>query len=224
MVKWSKLSRTIPWHPQATASLHSISTVIAESKRSGARVAVKQPGVHSGETGQIHGVELVPRLGGDFVIEIKDPAANWDARRFRHVDLFADFNLKAEADRSFVKRQLAPALIRVVGEGADPLEPLPAANLPGLQIGTLLVASQCLALCEHRRFAQFEPVGGRALPARYVLGIIWEVWSIGEAIRVEHSGRRGLLYLREQHGREPAFSTVLGRDLTSDACREERDR
>ena len=101
-MKWSRLSRTVPWHPRDTASLYSISTVIAESKLTGALVLIRQPGVHSAETSQFAAGQLVPRPGGDFVIEVKDPIARWGARQFRHIDLFRDFEDRGDQFRRLV--------------------------------------------------------------------------------------------------------------------------
>jgi hypothetical protein len=194
--------------------------MIASSSRTGAYVAVRQPGVHWSATKDL----LVRRPGGDFVVEITDPVAGWARRHFRHKDLFEDIAGKVRSDPVMMRTSFAPALVSIVAEGSDPLSFTFGRGLPGLQVGTLLVASQCLALCEHRRYPEFEPVGGRALPARFSLGIIFDRWTWQEAARVEHSGRRGLHWLRERYSREPSFTAVLGRPLQSDACREDRDR
>jgi hypothetical protein len=220
---WERLSRRIPWVPLSAGRLHSMPTVVARSTKTGALVEVRQPGVHANETRDLF-LRPSTRPGGDFVVEVTDPAAGWSARQFGHKDLFADFAAKCDADESVMKETVVPALIEVIAEGTDPLRETLPVGLPGLQLGTLLVAAQCLALCEHRRYPQYEPLGGRALPARFVVGIAWHRWPASEAMRVEHSGRRGLVWLRENYDREPSFSTVLGRGLRSPACREDRDR
>lgn len=223
-MRWSKLDRKIPWVPSAAAPLHARETVVATSSATEVIVRVRQPGVHAGETKEIVSGVLAPRFGGDFVVEIHDPKQGWVDRQFRHKDLFADIGVKTQANHGVSRNELAPALVAVVAEGADPMQHLMTIRLPGLHTGALLVAAQCLALCEHRRYPQYEPVGGRALPARFALGIIWGRWSPGEASRVEHKGQQGLHWLRSEYGWEPSFSTVLGRPLSNPACREERDR
>jgi hypothetical protein len=85
----------------------------------------------------------------------------------------------------------------------------------------LLVTGQCLALCEHRRYSDHEPLGGRCLPARFALGIILGRWSSTMAASVHRLGKVGLTQLRSKVGqREPSFQQVLGRKLLHGACNE----
>ena len=63
----------------------------------------------------------------------------------------------------------------------DPmLEAIPEPTI-GLHPRTLLVASQALSLGERRRFDEHKPTSGRALPARFAVGIAYDLWTAGEA-------------------------------------------
>jgi hypothetical protein len=215
---WNELDRTVPWIvPVPSGALHTRSLVIYEAKTSLVRVAL--PGRHHADT-------YMP--GGDFVVQVDSAGgttlsgASWEGRQFSHVDLFEDFERKAEFDAAYMQSRFAPALVQVVAEGEDPVriaQQLDNSALPGLEVVTSLVASQCLALAEHRRYRRYEPRGGRCLPARFALGIIFRTWRASSAAGVQRKGAQGLQRLRREAGRdEPSFEAVLGRGLRSSAC------
>lgn len=219
-MNWENLNDLIPWVTPEDAAGSTVETAVLDDGPR--RVWVQQPGRHWDQT-------YSP--GGDFHVRVDSPRAQtlaqeqWRAHGFSHAALFADFESKAMADASFSQRHLAPALVQVVAEGADPeelAEQLPPAELPGLEANVCLVASQCLALAEHRRYRKYEPETGRCLPLRLSLGIMFKVWNAASASNFQKKGRGALAILRGTAKRsEPALSEVLGRTLRSNAACED---
>jgi hypothetical protein len=187
-------------------------------------IRVWMPGKYWRETREPADHLWRPRKGGDFAIQVADESDGWTRGRFfTHRELFLDVERKARADRESVKTTLIPALVNVVAEGSDPLlESLPRPTV-GLHPRALLAASQALSLCERRRFYEHAPLGGRALPARFAVGIAYDLWTAAEASAVEKKGKHGLRELRARSGDEPSFSEVLGHPLVVQECREVRD-
>jgi hypothetical protein len=211
---WTSLDSLIPWVSYRQGDVMGArSTVVAVTGSWG--IEVGQPGVHWDQTYE---------PGGDYVIRVTSRATGWRRHAFTHVDLFEDIEAKRRADEAFTTQALMPALIGVIAEGRDPdAAPIDDASpVSGLEPRALLVASQCLALCEHRRFRDYEPAGGRCLPARYAVGIAWGHWSAARAAAVVRSGLRGLYRLRRDLGREPTFRDVLGTRLADPCCNEPR--
>ena len=203
---WDELGRHIPWISGAGRRLYEEKTPVYDGE--GWMVAVSQPGKEWNRT---------TPPGGDFAIRIHAPAdvsptgRSWEARTFTHIDLFLDVEAKTRFDSGFARETVGRGLAAIV-RGEDPMGLTlrrPGAP-PGLPIRALLCASQCLALCEHRRYKKFEPLGGRYLPARFALGIVFDLWTAGQAADVVWDGRRGLERLRAAVGRsEPALEEVL---------------
>lgn len=216
---WDHLNEAVGFAvPTPQTPLHSRNLLVHRGQ--GKEVWVARPGRHWNET-------YAP--GGDFVVSVMSSSATtlagevWDEHKFTHADLFHDFESKVSAQPAFMRDTFAPALVRVTAEGADAevlASTLSIPQLPGLEVSVVLVASQCLALAEHRRYRAYEPSGGRCMPTRFAIGIIFGIWSASYAANVQKSGARGLNQLRREARRaEPTFEVVLGRPLTSPACK-----
>ncbi len=170
--------------------LHSVTTEIYPAVR------VKQPGRHAFDTDPI---------GGDFVVEVSCDNAKWDWKQFTHADLFADLQSKYDtSQRFFLQHTYAKFLARVVDGTIEPIKIETTATIPGLDLTVLLQTSQVLAVAEHRRYARYEANGGgRFLPVRFALGIIFGHWSAAEATRVQRRGVHGLRELTKLGGNPP---------------------
>lgn len=194
---WDSLNGLIPMKVEGT-ELYSSNTLIADGD--GWKIYTLHPGKHKDSK-------------GDFRIDVFSVTADWDNHPFRHNDLFADIGNKSEANRTWMTETFAPALAKTVVNGIDPRSLINKSfeeiELPGLEIEALLIASQALALCEHRRYEKYEPETGRFLPARLAVGIIYYVWPYTEAIRVQREGRRGLTHLRGKYGHEVALEELV---------------
>lgn len=210
-MRWHELDAHIPADTTG-GPLHAERTPLEGG--AGWQVEVAQPGRHARDTDP---------PGSDFVVRVTSDACGWAVPRpFTHADIFSDLQDKCAADSRFMQATFARALAETVGEGADParalmrhLRSLP--ELPGLETAALLECCQALALAEHRRYGDYEPSGGRCLPARYAFGIIFGLWDAAAATRVQRRGISGLRRLRAEHGREPSFEGVLGRRLVDAA-------
>ena len=221
-MKWDELENFIPYVPEdgpnGHVDIHSQSNHVYTP--GSFRIDALLPGVHWRDT--------KPR-GGDFVIEVTSATARtlsgstWTSHRFTHTELFQDTQEKTSSNSAFVQSSLAPALVEIVAEGADPLDFQDDADeppFPGLEPLAYLMVGQVLALCESRRFRDHEPLGGRCLPLRLALGIMFTRWSDGAAMAVWRRGKGGLAQLRNRHGPEPTLQAVLGRSLHSPTCNE----
>jgi hypothetical protein len=210
---WATLERHIPYVlDQGAEARRRRATVLYDST-----IQALQPGLYWNETS--------PR-GGDFLITLTDAAADWNAKAFTHRDVFADVEAKTATAPEWMRMKFAPAMVLVVAGEQDPdsVQIGNAPPLPGASPRGLLRGAQCLALCEHRRFKQHEPFGGRCLPMRFALGIIYGVWTARMAGDVEKLGKPGLLKLRRDcNGQEPdPVTLVLKRQLK--ACCQEYKR
>jgi hypothetical protein len=164
-MEWDTLEKTIPYMVEDGSEGHiDLLNVRREVYAGdGFRVDVSQPGKYWRQT--------EPK-GGDFVIEVTSARAitlggsTWTSRRFTHTDLFLDTQEKRDHNAEIVRAELAPALTRVVAEGEDPLTLSGGTfhEMPGLEPMAYLMVGQTLALCEHRRYHEHEPMGGRCLP------------------------------------------------------------
>jgi hypothetical protein len=209
-VNWDELKRFVPYkEPGENQKYHTDRhELLAAQEGAGGQVAVYLPGRHWQQT--------TPR-GGDFVVRVTSAALGWTDHPFAHDDIFEDLAIKRAADPEIAESVLARSLIAVAIEGKDPFQVMPTAALlegvPGLEPLPLLVGYQALALAEHRRYAAHEPQGGRSLPLRYGIGVIKGYWTATAASRVQRRGSTGLTILRSQHGREPDFHEVMGRQV-----------
>jgi hypothetical protein len=188
---FDELNLYVPYvTPKDGHKLHALKTKVCENVRVG------QPGKYWDRT--------VP-LGGDAVVEVNDAAAGWKWKKFRHDHLFVDLEVKAQEDVDWMQKIFAPALVQVVfGASPDALYDQADPGLPGVNASTLLAASQALALAEHRRYARMEAAGGgRFLPVRFAMGIVFEIWPASEATRVMYQGLPGLHSLEARFGTAP---------------------
>jgi hypothetical protein len=87
-------------------------------------------------------------------------------------------------------------------QGGDPNDYKLKRGLGGLvHPQTFLYAIQCLAVAEHRRYAQHEAkFGGRFLPFRFAAGINEGLWTATEAAEKQKRGRPGVEWLEKDHG------------------------
>lgn len=166
-------------------------------------VRVKYPGKHALDTDPI---------GGDFVVEVECNSAGWSWKQFTHGDIFKDVEDKTLFNPTFMKEQGIVDLARVVKENSLVRTSLPwdAVKLPGLRYNTFLRASQVLAVAEHRRYHRFEKGGGgRFLPLRFSIGIVYGHWTAQDAIRVQRTGVHGLRSLCKDFGNPPTVKAIL---------------
>lgn len=161
-------------------------------------VRIKQPGKY-----QHH------NAGGDFVVDtlIGD---RWVP--LRHADYFDIVEEMLEKDSEWVRNKLGPALV-MLSKGTLDLETID--KIPGgpfaRGIGprTFLRTMMLIIVAEHRRGAAHEPLGGRNLVLRFLLGIIYGNWTSSEAKVNIKEGKPGLKKLRWRNTQEPSFNEVL---------------
>jgi len=194
MSTFDELNKVIPY--VKTGDIHSQVLEVYDDVR------IKQPGRHAFETRP---------QGGDFVVEVNCDNAGWAWKKFTHEDIFYDLDTKVAADENYMQTIFAPALARVVVEGSDPLDALSTgAVLDGLKVYSMLRASQVLAVAEHRRYARFEARGGgRFLPARFALGIIFKHWTGADAAAMQKTGSNGLQILEKRFGTPPLLKDLV---------------
>jgi hypothetical protein len=167
-------------------------------------VTIAMPGRHAEQT--------VPK-GGDFVVMVtSDPFATID-HQFTHTDIFKIVEEKFKVSPQRTKYLMADYYRVICGEEVD----LPfnkrvktiSKYFDTMDDEIFLNAVQCLAVAEHRRYAQFEPKwGGRYLPFRFAAGIAEGLWSAADAANLQKKGRIGVEILEKTHG-VPAFTKEL---------------
>jgi hypothetical protein len=161
-------------------------------------VTLAMPGRHADET--------VPK-GGDFVVMVTDPIFAIPDHQFTHTDIFKQVEKisKLPAYAEQVMRRYLDII-----QGADPTAwDIKNMDRDCILPNTFLAACQCLAVAEHRRYAQFEPKwGGRYLPFRFAAGIAEGLWSAADAANLQKKGRIGVEILEKTHG-VPAFTKEL---------------
>ncbi len=200
---WTTLESRVPY-VQYSPSCDFLSGASVIHDGSQTRISIRQPGKYW--------YTSTP-MGGDFLIEVSSQQAEWREHAFTHRDLFDDLAMKLSLHGDYLRTRWAIALARVIGDGADPDHTgiTDADTNQGVEPLTLLRTAQLLGLCEFRRYGNHEPVGGRCLPSRFALGIIFECWSSEEAALHEKRGKHGLTDLRIFRGaREPTFRQLLG--------------
>lgn len=166
-------------------------------------VRVKFPGKHALDTDPV---------GGDFLVEVNCANAQWVWKQFTHGDIFKDIEDKTMFDPSFMAERGIVEVAHVVkgNKGIGSGIPWHAVKLPGLRYKTLLQASQALAVAEHRRYHRYEKNGGgRFLPLRFAIGIVYGFWTADEAIAVQRRGVHGLRELQKEHGNPPTVHAIL---------------
>jgi hypothetical protein len=158
-----------------------------------------------------HAEETTPK-GGDFVVMVTDSKVKWKRHQFKHSDLFHDIELKAtDITHCQLMQKNAPTILvkfmesyLAVITGDDPrLHVFPDFSyLAGLNPGPFMRAVQCLAVAEHRRYAQHEAkFGGRYLPFRFTAGIAEGLWTAAAGSDVQKYGRPAVERLEKEHGR-----------------------
>lgn len=156
-------------------------------------ITLAMPGRHANDT--------VPK-GGDFVVMVTDPVFNLAEHQFTHTDIFKDVELSrlSSAMKSYDFMRI---YLDIIHNNFDPV------TLPGLSAGiggrinpnTFLYAVQCLAVAEHRRYAQYEnKFGGRYLPFRFAAGIAEGLWDAEDASNLQRKGRPGVEMLEKMKG------------------------
>lgn len=194
-MRFSEIHALVPYITEG--ELHSVTTELHPTVR------VRQPGRHKNETSP---------AGGDMVVEVNCASAQWDWKQFTHGDIFKDIETKTIFDQEFMRSRGIVDLARVVKEdaGIRSATPYNALLLPGLRYNTLLRASQALSVAEHRRYHQYESGGGgRYLPLRFAIGIVYGYWTASDAVRVQRRGVHGLRDLTKQFGNPPTVKAVL---------------
>lgn len=153
-----------------------------------------------------HGKDTTP-VGGDFVVMVDDDDMDWTRHQFTHTDLFQDLQSKRDVwyarDDVNLNNLFMEHYLSVVKDGFDPekLYTEPFDDCPGLHSQTFFYAVQCLAVAEHRRYAQHEAkFGGRYLPFRFGAGIVEGLWTATDAAEKQKRGRPGVEWLEKDHG------------------------
>jgi len=158
-------------------------------------ITLAMPGRHAKDTTPV---------GGDFVVMVDDDDKDWTRHQFTHTDLFQD--LQAKRDAGVLGEKNAHDLMRVyldVIRGLSPPDDLATiGNWAGtLHPQTFVYAVQCLAVAEHRRYAQYESkFGGRYLPFRFGAGIVEGLWTATDAADKQKRGRPGVEWLEKDFG------------------------
>lgn len=158
--------------------------------------------------------------GGDFVVETY---TNGKWIPLRHKDYFKDIERKSEFDQAWVVEDLIPWYLAAISddttsasmptglygeyeawpEGMNWAEPM------GYQTDVIVRTLQLIAVAEHRRYAKYEPEGGRFLLPRFLIGIACGCWTADEANYYLKVGKPGLDKLRSERGyREPTFEEI----------------
>lgn len=142
-------------------------------------------------------------------------------------EVFRDLELKTGLAGSFMRGPFSEALVDVTCLDGDAEAIGPAllarapARLTGLPLDGLLVFLLTVQVPEHFRYQYMEPEGGRFLLPRFTLGVIHSRWPADVAVARSGAGNRGLRFMRNNHGMEPAFATVRPHRPQSDCgCRE----
>lgn len=158
--------------------------------------------------------------GGDFVVETY---TNGKWIPLRHKDYFRDIERKSDIDQSWTVGDLIPWYLEAISDTPSKLdipetlvsEPeawpddLNWTNELGYQTPVIVRTLQLIAVAEHRRYAKYEPEGGRFLLPRFLIGIACGCWTADEANYYLKVGKPGLDKLRSERGyREPTFEEV----------------
>lgn len=152
-----------------------------------------------------HALDTVP-VGGDFCVCVTDPVFNTVDHQFTHTDIFKDVEHKR--NEQFNPAQAVMRDYLKVVQGEEPPQVPEAYTMTmknvfnyGISVPTFLHAAQCLAVAEHRRYAQFEAkFGGRFLPFRFAAGIAEGLWDAATASGIQRKGRVGVEILEKQYG------------------------
>lgn len=182
-MKFEKLHEMIPYAKGGKAKILSMHPYNA--------ITLRLPGRHAMDTTPI---------GGDFVVCVDDEDMDWTEHQFTHTDLFNDLQTKVSIFGE-ESTKLMRDYLKVI-QGADPEKfDYSEHDFPGIHPQTFLYAVQCLAVAEHRRYAQYEgKYGGRFLPFRFGSGIVEGLWTATDAAEKQKRGRPGVEWLEKDHG------------------------
>jgi hypothetical protein len=167
-----------------------------------ANITLAMPGRHAEET--------TPK-GGDFVVMVTDGMVKWKRHQFKHSDLFDDIQVKWDNVSTRAELDVLMEAYYAIVNGEDPNMQVMAVGLPGIQSNIFYQAVQCLAVAEHRRYAQHEAkFGGRFLPFRFVAGIAEGLWSADAGTEVQKYGRPAVEKLEKKHGTPLLTARLMG--------------
>lgn len=184
-MKFEKLNELIPYvvgGKQKVLTMHPYNAI-----------TLAMPGRHAKDTTPV---------GGDFVVMVDDDTMDWTRHQFTHTDLFQDLERRLYSS-SVKDTDVMRHYLEIVKDGADP-EKIPdyrsgISNV--MHIRTFFYAVQCLAVAEHRRYAQYESkFGGRYLPFRFGAGIVEGLWTATDAAEKQRRGRPGVEWLEKDFG------------------------
>lgn len=155
------------------------------------------PGITLAMPGR-HAEDTVPK-GGDYVVMVTDERIGWNKHQFKHDDIFNDVELRTNVN---AVSGIMEDYLKVIAHGKDPNICTGWPTPDGcLESKLFLQAIQCLAVAEHRRYAQYEgQFGGRFLPFRFAAGIAQGLWTSNDAIKVQRYGRPAVERLERKHG------------------------
>lgn len=158
-------------------------------------VRIKQPGKYSDVT-----------KGGDFVVETKI-ADKWVP--LRHHDFFMDMEKKSEKHQEFVLENYMTAYLQSLQSDeidSEIVDSLRNAPVEGYDWQSMLRTMQVISVAEFRRYPTSEPLGGRYLLFRFLLGIACDCWDGALASSFLKQGKPGLKMLRWKTGnKEPTL-------------------
>lgn len=187
---WATLERHIPGDRVSDdGHLHHEVIELFDDGRSG--VTASLPGKHWPETDP---------PGGDFRIGVTSRAAGWDDEGFSYRRFFDDLASKSNRADAETRIELIRTLYAICSGGEDPASSFNGYDdLPGVEWPAFLVATQALALQEHRRYRELEgDRGGRHLLPEFAFGLILDIWTAEEATLYVVQGPLGLRVLREE--------------------------
>lgn len=183
-MKFDKLNEMIPYvmgGKQKILTMHPYNAI-----------TLAMPGRHAKDT---------TPLGGDFVVMVDDDFLDWTSHQFTHNDLFTDLYIKAKTMPGDAEELMHYYLSVIKGSDPEKCDTDGLTNLPGIHPQTFLYAVQCLAVAEHRRYAQHEAkFGGRYLPFRFGAGIVEGLWTDLQSAEKQRRGRPGVEWLEKDHG------------------------
>lgn len=159
-----------------------------------------------------HAEDTTPK-GGDFVVMVTDKNVGWNKHQFKHDDIFYDVSHRMFSSAVKID-DFMEFYLDVISVGIDPLKnPYKATGLGNvIDNTTFFCAVQCLAVAEHRRYAQYEDkFGGRFLPFRFAAGIAEGLWSPDDAIKVQRYGRPAVERLERKHGTPKLTAKLTGK-------------
>ena len=183
-MKFNKLNEMIPYvvgGKQKILTMHPYNAI-----------TLAMPGRHAKDT--------LP-VGGDFVVMVDDDDMDWTRHQFTHTHLFRDLQTKVSIFQAD-SESLMEDYLKVIRDGHSPEKmDWSTADFPGIHPDTFLRAVQCLAVAEHRRYAQHEAkFGGRYLPFRFGAGIVEGLWTATDAAERQRRGRPGVEWLEKDYG------------------------